>query len=102
MANLRQEILFDLAPHEAFTLAGAGGHLLTCTRGGLWITVEGDAADVVLGPGDVLRIANRRPVVISALKNGSLSLRPDRPAKSPAAGAAVRMHRVIAAEGVFA
>lgn len=72
MAIITQETRFDLTKHEAVTLTAARDHLLRCDSGELWITVEGDRRDHILGPGDRLRVDRDVPVIVSALKDSVL------------------------------
>jgi len=68
MATLTQESCFDLAHLDIVMLAGASGRVVSCTRGELWITVDGDPRDLVLLSGQQHRIDTDLAVVISALK----------------------------------
>ncbi len=68
MATITQETRFDLLRHEAVTLSDAKGHVLSSGSGGLWITVDGEAGDTILAPGESYRIASNAPVVLSALQ----------------------------------
>ena len=48
--------VWDLAAGELVQLDGARGTTLRVTRGTLWITLENDLRDVVLGVGDMFTI----------------------------------------------
>lgn len=55
-----------LEPDAADTLAGARGRRITVLRGRLWLTVDHDPVDHVLGPGDSFTARDRRSLVVSA------------------------------------
>lgn len=55
-----------LEPDAADTLAGAPGRRITVLRGLLWLTVDHDLADRVLGPGDSFAATDRRRLTLSA------------------------------------
>lgn len=74
MATLTQETCFDLAKSELITLTEIQDHVLSCSSGELWITVEGDSQDIILAPGQQWQATSRRPVVISALKASALNV----------------------------
>ncbi|MCX7172950.1 MAG: DUF2917 domain-containing protein [Proteobacteria bacterium] len=69
-----QETRFDLAKSELFALSDIQDHVLSCGSGELWITVDGDRRDIILAPGESLRIESRVPVVITALRASTLNL----------------------------
>jgi hypothetical protein len=75
MATITQETRFDLLKSELVTLSDARGHVLDCESGELWITLDGDSRDIILGPGQGYRIESDKPVLVSALKSSSLKLR---------------------------
>ena len=74
MATITQETRFDLLKHEAVTLSAAKGHVLICTSGELWITIDGDARDIILAAGENYRIDSNAPVVISAFKPATVNV----------------------------
>jgi hypothetical protein len=59
-------------PHELgetpITLRLPAGSALFVVRGEAWITHEGVAEDIVLGPGERFDVPNRRPLVVSATR----------------------------------
>ena len=63
--------LLDLLPHQALRLDRPARLRLRVRRGELWITVDGEARDVVLQPGDCFAFADRTPAVISAFGDGA-------------------------------
>lgn len=46
------------------SFAGRQDRDIRCTSGHLWVTVENDPSDIVLGPGDCLHVTGRVKVVI--------------------------------------
>lgn len=44
---------------------------LHVTQGCVWVTIEGDAADHLLGPGQTLALPARRHVIVEALDAGA-------------------------------
>ena len=66
-------------------LQDAQGVRITCRSGLFWITQEGDIRDHVLAPGQVLRISSGGLTVVSALREGEISLQETR-AEAPASG----------------
>lgn len=75
MATLVQDTRFELAGRELVVLSEARDHELLCHDGELWITFDGDRRDLILGPGQSHRIDSRAPVVVSALKASTVSVR---------------------------
>jgi hypothetical protein len=74
MATITQETRLDLARHELVTVSDAREHTLRCNTGELWITLDQDQRDIILGAGETWRIDNNGPVAISALRDSTLSL----------------------------
>ena len=58
---------------QHFRLRAAFDTRLTCAGGIAWITMEGDAGDVVLAPGDAF-VAPRGTIVLVGPINGSVTL----------------------------
>ncbi|HEX8989994.1 MAG TPA: DUF2917 domain-containing protein [Rhodocyclaceae bacterium] len=75
MATITQETRVELSAREALTLGSLPGGLLTCASGEVWITVDGEGRDVVLGPASSHRIESDAPVVVSAFADSVLSIR---------------------------
>jgi hypothetical protein len=66
-----------LKPGELCSLRGkTPGIAVFCENGSLWITGAGDGKDYVLQPGDVLNVASRDVVLVSALGDSSFSITP--------------------------
>lgn len=72
MARIVQETRFELADGELLALARIKGRELACRAGELWITVDGRAEDIILGPGQRWVAEDNAPVVVSALKDSLL------------------------------
>jgi hypothetical protein len=72
MARIVQETRYELADGELLALDRIGGRELACRSGELWITVDGRAEDIILGPGQRWLAEDRAPVVVSALKDSLL------------------------------
>lgn len=75
MATVTQETRFELARRELVTLTDARDHVLNCDSGELWITLDGDSRDIILGPGQSHRIDSAAPVVVSAIRPAALNVR---------------------------
>ena len=57
----------ELPQHAVFTLADAADVALTCERGSVWITLDGDTRDVVLAAGErFVGDAHRRDTGVGA------------------------------------
>lgn len=69
-----QRAQLNLADDEVALLRDACDSRLEVTQGFVWVTVEGDRNDVVLGVGESLLIDSRAVVTVSALR-GAASLR---------------------------
>lgn len=75
MATILQYTLFELAKRELVVLSDARDHELTCVSGELWITLDGDRRDIILGPGASFRAETRAPIVVSAVAAATLNVR---------------------------
>ena len=69
-----QRAQLNLADDEVARLTDACDSRLEVTQGFVWVTVEGDRNDVVLGAGDSYLIDSRDVVTVSAIR-GAASLR---------------------------
>lgn len=72
MAKIVQETRYELADGELLALERIKGRELACRAGELWITVDGHAEDIILGPGQRWVAEDNAPVVVSALKDSLL------------------------------
>jgi hypothetical protein len=57
-----------LSTHAADRLDGAPGRRIAVLRGRLWLTVDHDPADRVLGPGDSFTARDARRLTVSAFE----------------------------------
>lgn len=95
MATIVQYTLFDLARRELLVLSAACDHELTCTAGELWITLDGDSRDLVLGPGESYRVEGKGAVVVSALKASTLNVRHESVSGSRPTGACRMLYSLL-------
>lgn len=84
----------SLAHQAMFKVSDAAGVQIVCRKGSLWITLDGDTQDIVLGAGDCLIAAEHCGALIYALAPSTLSL-----AMAPSAAPARRAWRTPAASG---
>lgn len=68
MTQLRQATQIELGRRDAVMLSGAQGQRLRCLSGEVWLTVERERGDVILGPGQEYRIETAQPLVVSAFR----------------------------------
>lgn len=64
---LRTTTLHRLRRHQALSLRRPQGLCVRAERGSLWLTVEGDLADIELAPGDSRIFEGTATVVVSTL-----------------------------------
>ncbi len=81
MATITQETLIDLGGREALALGRLGGRVVECLRGEVWLTVDGEGQDTILGPGQQRLVESDNPVVVSAFAPSQLRIR--KPARVP-------------------
>ena len=70
----------SLPPRQLFQIADASSVRILCTAGCLWLTLDGDARDVVLEPGDGFETPDARRALIYAMEASAflLSAEPQR------------------------
>ena len=78
-----------LAENTPIRLRSAKGVRVICTAGRLWLTVEGEAGDILLAPGDSHLIRGRGLALLEAI--GSGRARFARPVSRPARLSAGRL-----------
>ena len=61
----------NLADDEVARLVDARDSRLEVSDGFVWITVDGDQGDVILGPGESYVVDTRAPVTVSALRGAA-------------------------------
>jgi hypothetical protein len=66
---------YRLLPGEAVSLTRSKGMQLRCSAGQLWVTLEHEKDDIILGADQCLDIDEDGRVVISALESGSASFK---------------------------
>lgn len=59
-----------LAHNAPIRLLSARGVLVTCTAGLLWLTVEGEAGDIFLAPGESHLVRGRGLALLEAIGSG--------------------------------
>ena len=64
---VRTTTLHRLRGHQALSLRQPKGLCVRAERGSLWVTVEGDLADIELAPGDSRIFEGPATVVVSTL-----------------------------------
>jgi len=69
-----QRAELNLADDEVARLTDACDSRLEVTQGYVWMTIDGDRNDVVLGPGESFLVDSRDVVTVSALR-GAASLK---------------------------
>ena len=98
-----QRAELNLADDEVARLTDACDSRLEVTQGFVWLTVEGDRNDVVLGAGESFLIDSRDSVTVSAIRGAAaLKVRADvgarrcRPAAARAGARPNRLQQVLA------
>jgi hypothetical protein len=66
-----QRAQLNLADDEVARLHDACDSRLEVTQGFVWVTIDGDRNDVVLGAGESFLIDSRDPVTVSALRGAA-------------------------------
>lgn len=84
-----QQLLVPLRARQALRFTQARGLHLRGMRGQLWVTIDRDARDLVLGPGDEWVVDADEPLLVTALLGeGTLGLCQPAAAAAPSRGAA--------------
>lgn len=63
-----------LADGRLLAIRGARGVEVECTEGKVWLTIEGQPGDMVLGAGDRARIDSRGLALVEGLPSGAVRL----------------------------
>lgn len=79
MRMLRSSGTIQLDEWSPLALRDASGLRVECTRGRIWVTVEGQAGDFFLDAGDVLRVVSKGLVLIEGVPRGNVRLVADAP-----------------------
>ena len=64
-----------LASNEIRALASAQGVVVDCLKGSVWITIDGDTRDVILGAGQSLTLDRKERTLIMALEPSDVRCR---------------------------
>ena len=75
-------VVIKLAEGRKIAFSGARDVRLECTEGRLWLTVEGQADDFLLGKGERLRILSDGLTLIQGMPSGSAHLVSEEPKPS--------------------
>lgn len=70
---VRTTTLHRLRGHQALSLRRPNGLCVRAERGSLWVTVEGDLADIELAPGDSRTFEGPATVVVSTLRGDAVA-----------------------------
>lgn len=68
-----------LADNHPLSLRGARGLRVRCTAGTVWLTVEGEAGDIFLHPGQSHCIASNGLALVESIDHGRIRLERPRP-----------------------
>lgn len=66
--------LIKLSENQPLAFRGARGMQVECTEGRVWLTIEGQAGDFFLTPGESLRIESNGLALIEGLPLGTVRL----------------------------
>lgn len=69
----RSTTLHRLRRHQALSLRRPKGLCVRAERGSLWVTVDGDLADIELSPGDSRIFEGPATVVVSTLRGDAVA-----------------------------
>lgn len=70
---IRTTTLFRLRRHQALSLRRPKGLCVRAERGSLWVTVDGDLADIELSAGDSRSFEGPATVVVSTLHGDAVA-----------------------------
>ena len=70
----QENIVFQLAEGMHLVVKKAQGGILECTEGMLWLTVEGQLADILLAGGVSMCINGAGKVIVQGLPSASFKL----------------------------
>lgn len=71
-----QDCELCLADNAPLRLNGARGLWVCCTAGRVWLTVDGEAGDIILHAGQSHRIQSNGLALLEAIGSGRVRLRP--------------------------
>jgi len=91
----------QLGAHDMLSLRLRAGDQLRGERGTVWITQDGQLADILLAPGDCHQVAQDGALNVSALRGGSLDAAPGSACVSVAGRAPLAWQRITARQPRF-
>jgi len=74
MNILSDSVEISLAPHGLFEVADPAGRRIECSRGTVWLTLDGDTRDVILEAGESFFTTEHRRALVYALGAASLQV----------------------------
>jgi len=84
MKTRPQRLSFSLPNRSVLALPDAHDVDIECQSGTLWITIDHDRRDIVLGPGQHFRADSHRPALVEAIEPACVRLSGQRLALAPA------------------
>ena len=78
-AALSARTTLGLSDHDLLALTVQAGDQLRGERGTVWITIDGQAQDILLEPGEMLQVSQAGQLNVSALHSGCVSVLAARP-----------------------
>lgn len=85
-ASVSSAFELGLPRDSIYRVADASAVRITVRRGTVWITLDNDPVDIVLGAGEQFSTRQHRRALVSALENACLSVRPGAVAHGRARG----------------
>ena len=73
----------SLPSRAVFAVPDGAGVGIECRSGAVWITLDRDPRDIVLGPGERFESTEHRRVLVSALESSCISVSDAQPAALP-------------------
>ncbi|PIF76314.1 Protein of unknown function (DUF2917) [Variovorax sp. 54] len=73
----------SLPNRAVFAVPDGAGVGIECRSGAVWITLDRDPRDIVLGPGERFESSEHRRVLVSALESSCISVSDAQPAALP-------------------
>ena len=64
----------ELGRRETLRVRDASGAVVTCVRGGLWITQNGDTRDIMLAPGESFRLDRAGLALVHATEPSMITI----------------------------
>ena len=83
MQTAPERFQLSLAKRSIFTLPDGAGVGIECRSGSVWVTLDHDRRDIVLGPGERFVGDRHRRMLVSALEPAFITVTGSRPATLP-------------------